>query len=90
MKMNDLKEIINSILDTYDLKDVPDNVDMYWYVDTDTMFDMSSSPNELLVGSIDDDLESISTIISKERVCSSVDFERIAFILLAFAHYLRS
>ena len=85
MKMRELSHAIHKLLNHYASAEILEKEDMYWFIDNDVMFDLSSVPNEMLVGSIHDDLESLKTLQTTDRVCTSLDLERLAYVLLALA-----
>ena len=85
MKMRELSHAIHKLLNHYASAEILEKEDMYWFIDNDVMFDLSSVPDEMLVGSIHDDLESLKTLQTTDRVCTSLDLERLAYVLLALA-----
>lgn len=89
MKVSELSAVVNKLLNHYASEEISEEEDMYWFIDNNVMFDLASVPSEMLVGSMHDDIESLETLQSTDRVCTSVDIERVAYVLLAFARQLQ-
>jgi len=62
--------------------DVPMNE--YWYIGSDEWANFKDDLTQL-VGSLDDDWDSIKSVIDGQNIISYLDFERVGFILRAIS-----
>ena len=81
-----LKEIINIVLEKYlnnNGLSVETDKDNYWYIDVDEGFNFTQSPkaDEICVGSLEDDYNSLIKLLNGQREANILDLERISNLL---------
>ncbi len=84
IKVDEIKKICNILLDKLNdegIKEIPIDIDNYWIITTDEWTDFKGVIQPA-VGSLIDDVESLKMLIKdKERLCTFVDFDRLASVL---------
>jgi len=95
MKLN-LSDLYNSFkflleeCEAYGLSEIEITDDFYWSMGIDEMFDFQTQPSPpTTVGSLCDDYEWIKRMLS-EDTATSLDFERLAHLLLAVAKTIQT
>ena len=91
--VNEIELICKSLiqkLKNHGIEYVDIDTDYYWIVTTDEWDDFTSSPDEISVGSLIDDWESLKKILEQQNIVTFVDYERFANILRAVAEAITS
>lgn len=87
IKFSELKKIINLILSKIELlgydKIFVDR-DLYWSINSEEMYNVYTTPNNLTIGSLSDDLEYLQNILEENREIINYDLYKLSCIL----HYV--
>jgi hypothetical protein len=90
IESKDLLKILADISDKLkadNIKKFSVDTDYYWKVSAEDSIQMDKEP-VLAVGSLKDDWNNISKVISGKQVLTSVDFERVASVLILISEKL--
>lgn len=79
-----LKKIVNLVLEEYISNNgsiIETEEDNFWYIDTADALEFSRSPDNICVGSLIDDYESLEKLLSEGRGVNILDLDRIANVI---------
>ena len=68
-----------------EIQSIDIGTDYYWLVSTSEWDDFSKTPEEISVGSLVDDWNSLKSILETKRIVSYVDYDRFASVLRAIS-----
>ncbi|AEV68169.1 hypothetical protein [Acetivibrio clariflavus] len=86
ISINELKNLCRLLLDKAEkigFKEIEFDVDNYWFVSSDERKVFKENTPSLCVGSITDDIQNLRKVLDKTNPSTSVDFDRLANVLIA-------
>jgi len=84
INIRELKEIMNSVLEKCILNNgeiIQTEEDNFWYIDLDDGTNFVQEPDNLCVGSLNDDYKSLEVLLKNERNINILDLDRIANVI---------
>lgn len=93
ISINELKTLCQLLLDKVEeigFNEIEFDTDNYWFVSSDEREIFTEDTPNLSVGSIADDIQSLRGILNKTNPSTTVDFDRLANVLIALGERISS